>query len=186
MCSSKQVFPNRLPVSEFPTEMRESVRHLPKGQKLPNLFHPSLAQDPCSKHQPFRPGTLAQTFPQGVDRLGTVPSKIQIVRRNGYPVRHPFNIPEQPKLHKCAVGKRGQGAIPEALRGSTVGLRVPRNIRSGQAKGGVPGRRRMGRVVTVCNGRILRTGRGGCRRDGRKFVKFVIPSRISSGMQVRG
>ena len=185
MCRSKQVLPNRPPVAEYPTEMREGVRHLAKGQKLPNLFHPSLAQDPCSKPQPFRPGTLEQTFPQGVGRLGTVPSKIQIFRRNGYPVRHAFNIPEQPKLHKCAVGKRGQGAIPEALRGSTVGLRI-RNIRSGQAKSSVPGSRRMGRVVTVRNERILRTGRGGRGRGGRKFVKFVIPSRISSGMQVRG
>ena len=166
--------------------MRESVRHLPKGQKLPNLFHPSLAQDPCSKPQPFRAGTLEQTFPQGVGRPGTVPSKIQIVRRNGYPVRHAFNIPEQPKLHKCAVGKRGQGAIPEALRGSTAGLRAPRKIRSGQAKSSVPGSRRMGRVITVRNERILRTGRGGRGRSGRKFVKFVLFSLISSGARVRG
>ncbi len=185
MCRSKQVFPNRPPVAEFPTEMRKSVRHLPKGQKLPNLFDPSLAQDPCSKPQPFRTGTLEQTFPQGIGRLGTVPSKIQIFRRNGYPVRHAFNIPEQRKLHKCAVGKRGQGAIPEALRGSTVGLRMPRNIRSGQAKGGVPGSHRMGRVITVRTKRILRTGRGGCQRGGRKFVKFVLFSLISSGARVR-
>ena len=170
MCRSKQVLPNRPPVAEFPTEMREGVRHLPKSQKLPNLFHPSLAQDPCSKRQPFQAGTLAQTFPQGVGRLGTVPSKIQIVRRNGYPDRHAFNIPEQPKLHKCAVGKRGQCAIPEALRGSTVGLRTPRNIRSGQAKSSVPGSRRMGRVFTVRNERILRTGQGVCGMSGRKLV----------------
>ena len=170
MCRSKQVLPNRPPVAEFPTEMRKSVRHLAKGQKLPNLFHPSLAQDPCSKPQPFRPGTLEQTFPQGVGRLGTVPSKIQIFRRNGYPVRHAFNIPEQPKLHKCAVRKRGQGAIPEALRGSKVGLRVPRNIRSGQAKSSVPGSRRMGRAVTVRNERILRTQRAGREQHRRKLV----------------
>ncbi len=181
MCRSKQVLPNRPPVAEFPTEMREGVRHLAKGQKLPNLFHPSLAQDPCSKPQPFRPGTLAQTFPQGVGRLGTVPSKIQIVRRNGYPVRHAVNIPEQPKLHKCAVGKRGQGAIRGALRGSKVGLRTPRNIRSGQAKSSVPGSRRMGRVVTVRNERILRIERGRRGKDERKFLKFVLFSRISSG-----
>ena len=170
MCRSKQVLPNRPPVAEFPTEMREGVRHLAKGQKLPNLFHPSLAQDPCRKPQPFRAGTLAQTFPQGVGRLGTVPSKIQIVRRNGYPVRHAFNIPEQPKLHKCAVGKRGPGAIPEALRGSMVGLRMPRNIRSGQAKSSVLGSRRMGRVVPVRTKRILRTQRAGREQHRRKLV----------------
>jgi hypothetical protein len=89
-CSSNDAERKSPPVAEARTELRERVRHLPKSQKLPHLFHPSLAQYPFRQAQPFRPGTLGQTFPQGVGCLGTIPGKVQIGRRNGNLAQHAF------------------------------------------------------------------------------------------------
>ena len=61
----------------------------------------------------------------------------------------------------------GERIAAALVRLEEMGLarKIPRE---GESRGG-----RMGRVVPVFDERILRTGRGGCRRDGREFVKFV-------------
>ena len=82
-----------------------------------------------------------------------------------YPLRYLSTQPvwEADLGGACAFG--GDGACAKDSEGSRV-----------------PGGSRMGRVVPVCNELILRAERGGGGRSERKFVKFVIRSRLCAAL----